>query len=331
MTNRALLRELLESQSSDGAFPSTIHFRDREQTDWNGFATALVLRALLDENSPAFRTAREKALDFLNRCESPVRPGAFGFWPTGTHPPGMPRLPQDADDTAIDAVLLARSGRLDRRDLRTIALDVLLPHRLDAVQLPAPVWMRSGVFRTWLRRDWPPILDCCVNANVLGFLAYAGLDDFPGGREATIMLEEGIRWAGDSPARACSLSPYYPDPAELRRAVDHAVECGAAQLKKSLELLRALPWSRERPGSGPPQICGTTYGRIVWTSRAVEIARALKNDSSTRVLGFPRSEAERSTPNVPGPYPDGRGPHRGNEVAARLAESGANRVFPEGV
>ncbi len=299
MTRSALLRELFESQSVDGAFPSIIHFRDRTQVDWNGFTTAQVLRALSGATgSSDLQRIRNSALNFLLLCESPVRSGAFGFWPSGSHARGLRPLAEDADDTAIYAVLLARYGWLDDRALLRIACQVLLPHRLGELHQPAPSWLRRGVFLTWLRKDWPAIVDCCVNANVLAFLAYAGLGHLPGYREACAMIEDGIRWAGDSLPRARSLSPFYPDPVELVHAVEHAVCCGATPLEKSLLFLRERRWARGRTAnsssaSGRP-ICGTTYGRLVWTSRAVDISRTVAPAAPLPVDG-----AAQATPYCP--------------------------------
>jgi hypothetical protein len=274
---------LLEGQSASGAFRSTVHVGARTLLDWNGFTTAQVLRALdgIADTGPLV-DARARALDFLVRCESPSRPGAFGFWPCDRQPGWINTLPPDADDTSVIALELARHGRLDRSQVRRIACTVLIPNRLRGVEGPAPPWLRPGVFLTWVRHgQHRNVVDCCVNANVVAVLACAGLEHLPGFQEARTMIEDGIRWAGLSRVRARCLTPFYPHPGELLHAVRHAVCCGAVQLEPSLRLLHALPWAVEAETDilvpGRP-ICGSAYGQIVWTSDVLQIARWLRRD-----------------------------------------------------
>jgi len=279
-----LLSKVSEVQSADGAFSSTVHWGTKRHQDWNGFTTALVLRALHALPAcDALRGIRERALGFLLKCAATDPPGAFSFWPAGAQPRWIPEtLPPDADDTAVYAVELARHGCLDQRAMRRIACLALVPFRLREIDQPAPTWLRPGVFFTWLRReDRANVVDCCANANVVAFLAYSGQPHMPGYREACSMIEDAIRWAGDSRVRARSLSPFYAHPVELLYAVEHAVQCGAESLRPSLSLLRDRQWARE-DGADEAEvvdldrpICSNAYGGVFWTSRALQMARTL--------------------------------------------------------
>src|SRR5712691_9116395 len=279
MTASEMIAAICEGRSDEGAFRSISHWGDRRRPDWNGFTTALVLRALRGvPASVALTRVRERGLDFLLKCESPDRPGAFSFWPKAAPPDWIRDAPpEDADDTSVCGVELARHGRLDRRALCQIACTVLIPHRLRGVDAPAPPWLRPGVFLTWLRPDKRAhVVDCCVNANVVALLAYAGLGHLPGFCEAGAMIEAGVRWAADSWARARSLVPFYPHPVELRYAVEHAVECGAEMLIPSLMALRERWWAAEGEEDSvvtEQPICSSAYGGVVWTSDVLQIAR----------------------------------------------------------
>ena len=274
-----LLSPIIAGQSPTGAFLSTVNIRGRSYPDWNSFTTAQVLRALNGAvESTDLATLRERALNFLLRCESPVLPGAFSFWPKGFHPSWIYELPEDADDTAVIGIELARQGCLDRKTLCKIACKVLVSHRLRRIHSPAPPWLRPGVFLTWLRQGpRPNVVDCCVNANVAAFLAYAGLQHLPGFQEACEMIEAGIRWAGSSWSRARSLVPFYPHPIELFYAVAHAVQCGAEPLAMSLDLMHGLEWATEEKDTlrDDRPICGSAYGHIIWTSSVLQTARKI--------------------------------------------------------
>lgn len=287
-----------EIQSADGAFPSTVHWEERRHQDWNGFMTALVLRALHNlPASNALQRIRERALGFLLKCQVADPPGAFGFWPAGAQPPWISEtLPPDADDTAVYVIELARHGYLDQPAMLRIACLALVPYRLREVDQPGPPWLRPGVFFTWLRRDGRAnIVDCCANANVVALLAYAGLFHMPGYREACAMIEAGIQWANDSWARARSLSPFYAHPIELLYAVEHAVQCGAESLAPSLSLLRNQRWAMEA-GDGSVAtdrpICSNAYGRVFWTSAAAQIARSISRLSECTALSAERDAVE---------------------------------------
>jgi len=279
MTTEEHVRLVLESQSEDGGFPSYVRFGDRTEPDWNGFVTALVLRALRSvPDGPALGRARARALDFLEHCESPERPGVFGFWPRARCPAWAAGITQDADDTAVIALELFRYGRLSLSDIRRTVCKKLLCHRLGVpVGVPMP-WIRPGVFLTWLHEGvHPNPIDCCVNANVVALMTAAGLSNLPGYGEACAMIQEGIRWAGPSEPRILMLIPYYPDPEELCHALRHTVECGAEALAAPLGVLQVL-FRRSDPDAPPAErpVCGSSDGTVVWTSPVLAAARALE-------------------------------------------------------
>lgn len=286
MNTDELVNQLSEIQSAAGAFPSTVDWEEHRYQDWNGFTTALVLRSLdRAPDSALIESIRERAVSFLLKCADPDLPGAFRFWPAGAQPDWIREpLPADADDTAIYALELARRGALDHQAMLRIACLALVPHRSRKVGWPNPPWLRAGAFTTWLRRDAKAeIVDCCANANVAAFLAYAGLTRLPGFSEACAMIEAGIQWAGDSDERARSLSPFYARPVELRYAIENAVRCGTELLARSLALLRDQSWAWEFDDdlSTDRPICRNAYGRVVWRSEAVWIARRLERRSTT--------------------------------------------------
>src|SRR5215469_3361753 len=148
-----LLGELLAEQSPEGAFLSIVHCMSNNYPDWNTFTTAQVLRALHDTpistEVPGIKEAVERAINYLVLSESPERPGHFGFWPAQGCPSWMPSsLTEDADDTAIVTLELAKYGHIDIQMLRRVVFKVLMPHRLLSIEQPAPPWLRPGVFLT---------------------------------------------------------------------------------------------------------------------------------------------------------------------------------------
>lgn len=274
MTKEQCVQIVLEGQSDDGAFLSLVSFGARTEADWNGFTTALVIRALARvPDIPSLSEARMRALDFLQRCESPERAGAFGFWPRAQRPGWGVRMTEDADDTAVIALELFRHGRLSLQDIRRIVCKVLFPYRLDSTREPLPPWMRRGVFLTWLHRgvQFNPI-DCCVNANVVALMSAAGLMHLPGYSEACAMIRDGIRWANQSWELARALVPYYPDARELIHALHLAVECGAKACAPALQVLREFPLEGE-PHGALRLIFGSSDGSVVWTSPVLAAAR----------------------------------------------------------
>lgn len=269
-----MLEALLREQSSSGAFRSFVHTRGAAVEDWNGFTTALVLRALARVTTGPLAAARERALDFLESCESPAKPYAFGFWPRSLRPKWVGDLPEDCDDTAVCALELRRAGRRGSDFAKRVACLALVRHRLQSLDPPSPPWLRPGVFLTWLRAGHhSSIVDCCANANVAAFLASEGLQHLPGYAEACAMIEDALAWAGDSLARARAIVPFYPNPRELFYAVEHAFGAGASELGPTLAVLRGRAWNRDPDDSREPVICGNANGSVCWTSPAVRMAR----------------------------------------------------------
>lgn len=281
MTENEMLEFILNSQAPTGAFPSIICSRTKRYTDWNGFTTAHVLRALRSvPESDILKNARHLALDFLKRCESPEKPGAFCFWPKGMQPGKIPELPPDADDISIILIEMIRNQRIDKCTARMIVHSVLLPYRLIDVPTPSPPWVRLGAFFTWLRPGRFNIVDCCVNSNVIALLSYLGLDDLEGFNETCEMIEDGIRWSKGLSFQASTLTPFYPHRAEFVYAVDHAIECGAKQLEESFRLMRDFGWvqcNEDIENSEKKPICGNAYVGDVWYSQILDIARKFGN------------------------------------------------------
>ena len=229
LTPDQAIDQILSTQTAAGAFNAQVHLQHRTDNDANACVTGLVLRALrpvLERANSAcpLTPASKRALAFLASCESPTLPGAFRFWPATAQPSWIQDLPDDADDTAICALELVRYNQRPIAFLREIACRVLIKRRLSKVDRPAPEWLRPGVFVTWLRDEpRPNVVDCCVNANVAALLAFADLRHLPGYAEACEMIDHAVAWTGTSRLRAQCISPFYPDPAELLYAVDHAV------------------------------------------------------------------------------------------------------------
>jgi len=237
--------------------------------DRNGFVTALGVRALRRAGLPV----PAAMLDALQQCRSAR--GGFRFWPERAHPDWAPRLPDDADDTAIMLLELLRADRISRADAHRTACLAIARRRIAQLPLLRPPWLRIGVFATWsrdgIRRD---LVDCTATANVLALFAHLRLAHLPGVREAADMLAAALRWAGDDELRAASLSPFYPDPAEFVLALEHAAECGAAEADELHRLAAATAWGRDAPArSERPDhaVCGSPYGMAAW--RSPELAR----------------------------------------------------------
>jgi hypothetical protein len=281
MTLRDFSGRLAGLQAANGAFRCRIVFRDREEDDCNGFATALVLRHL--RRLPVLAgvsEVRRRALDFLERCAAPGLPGAFGFWPADERPAWAQRVPPDVDDTSIITQELALHGRRTLSEVRQVVYAVLMPALVTEVEQPGPPWLRPLVFPTWLgqepRRANP--VDCCVNVNAAALMAWCGLAHLPGYRDGCALLEAGLDWAGDNRARLSSLTPYYPSPVELLHALEHAVESGALELRTARERLRTILALPAPPGQAqdryrPGVLCGNAYSGPHWYCPGLEVAR----------------------------------------------------------
>jgi hypothetical protein len=247
------------------AVASVVVLAGRAQPDNNGFVTALGARAL----RRAGRAVPAAWLDTLERCARDD--GAYGFWPVHETPAWAPRLPSDADDTAVMLLELLHSGRVTRAQAKRTAIRSLARQRVICFPEQGPVWRRRGAFRTW-HRAGVDLVDCTVNANVLALLATLGLLHLPGVAESVQMISSALDWAADLPLRAASLSPFYPEPCELIGALEHAVECGAWALTAPLHRARATSWARAQVSDSV--ICSSPYGAIEWHSAELWQIRA---------------------------------------------------------
>ncbi len=281
-----LLADIINSQTPEGGFPSCVHFQKRILPDTNGFITALTLRQLAQISYTLPESAIQKSLDFIESCQSATRKGIFNFYPPKATPMWIQELPDDVDDTVIIGLELLRHGRIDRAFAIKYLAATISNFRLRKIDAPAPVWLKPGVFFTWLQANGQRnMVDCCVNANVIALYSFLGLTHWQGYAEACQMIEEGIRWAGDCRVRAKSLSPFYADPIELLYAVRHAVVQGATQLEKSLELLNRMPWTTEQANHILERpICSSAYGSVVWKSENLQKLRQLANKTPVHSL-----------------------------------------------
>lgn len=262
-----------------GLFVSRVSGAGWGVDDYNGFATAQVVRALGARTRAVLGAAcHDAALEGLLACRNPAS-GGFRFWPMGWRPAWVPDLPDDADDTALMGVALYAAGRMSLSDLRRMACHTVVCHRLAATAQPGPPWPRVGAFKTWMRPGLAPAMsDCTVNANVVALLATAGLRAAPGYDQACAMIAEAVAWAAASPARAVSLSPFYPEAGELVLALESAVAAGARELRATLREVENSPmWQglRWRSCREDPVICGSAYGLLRWNCRQVGWARGV--------------------------------------------------------
>lgn len=278
MTISEFVKRLKIWQSPEGAFQSIIVFRDHKEVDWNGFVTALILRELRQFSSePELRQLIELSLDFLEQCASDQFPGAFSFWPCTSRPKWASQIPADVDDTAIMSLELYRYGRIKHQHLLRTICKVLINQRVRRSHELRPNWIMPGSFMTWIAINsrHPNIVDCCVNANVLALMAYAGATYLPGYKEAAAMIEAGLQWASNSPLRIGALTPFYPNPYEFYLAVKHAVESGADILKPSLDNLFTLI-NDDRSSTNLP-ICSSAYHSALWYCPAIDKIRQYRN------------------------------------------------------
>ncbi len=236
----------------------------RCRADENGFVTALAVR----EQRLAGRTVPGGWLDVLEGCRRPE--GSYGFWPRAAVPAWAPDLPADSDDTAVMLLELALAGRVARDEARRVACRTVGAHRLRCPPDPGPPWVRRGVFATWHRTGGADMVDLTAVTNVLALLFSCGLQRIPGVEESLAALAAGLAWAGASPARWHSLSPFYPEPDELARALQHASGCGVPGLVDATRRAREVC-----PRQDPDVVCSMAYGPPTWHSPALAAIRAL--------------------------------------------------------
>ncbi len=307
-----LLGRVLASQRPDGAFPSRVLLDRRrgiEAPDCNAFVTALVLHHLLELPCPLLRAAGrtdetveaiDRALGFLERCRVPAatggtadRPrgwgrdvaGAFRFYPEGDRPEWMQtRLAPDVDDTVLCTGVLLTAGRMEPAEACDLVERVLEPHRLhDRAAAARWPWVEAGAYRTWLDpKAKPNPVDCTVNANAAALLARLGLRDHPAYAAAVATVRRGVAWAGDSPAHARSITPFYPDLAELRHAVVRAHRAGVDEVSdlfvpeppeaRDGAIRHSTPF-RDRP------VCSSADGRVHWVAPVLQFVREIAGEA----------------------------------------------------
>ena len=270
------LSSLHRLQHDDGSFPSSVDLPGGPYSDRNGFVTALVVRALRHvPGSAALTSLRERALAFLWCCRSTRVPGAFAFWPNATRPAWASNVPADADDTAIMLGELFRHGWLDRKVVLKSVCTALLPFRVSASEAEmSPPWVTTGSFLTWLgQADRHPsgrvtnVIDCCVNTNVVAIMAQADARHLPGYEAAVRTVVNGLNWARHDRRKLSSLTPFYPSLRSLADALEHAVECGADELRDAVERLQELGAEHFDRDDG---VCCGAYGKTIWRSAALD-------------------------------------------------------------
>ena len=283
MVGSSQLLELRALIHPEGGFASIVEGPAGIEVDRSGFVAAMVLRSLRHEPaSPDVAEIRRFSLDWLTRCRSRTVPGAFAFWPEEARPAWAANVPPDVDDTVVMLGELLRHGRIDRMGaLRDLCSTVLGRRVTPNEALLLPPWVVAGSFFTWLPPVASPVrprgrpvdlVDCCVNANVVALMAMLRATHLPGFREAVETILHGLSWAGKDRARLRSLTPFYPSLGSLRDALEHAVECGVAELAAGLAHLRSLPLELIAPNDA---LCGSAYGHSVWRAPAVGLAGSI--------------------------------------------------------
>ena len=271
-----IVKLLLREQTDSGAFRSWVRLPIGPLPDENGFVTALVLREIsLMPPAPEFREIVHRAEAFLLRCQSGSRPFTFSFWPSDGYPKWMnqSRLYEDADDSAILALLLADLGVWDQQQMAQTASQ-LLQHRNEA-----------GAVLTWLGPSMiPNTVDWCVNTNVAALLARAGMRNsvayskIVDGVESMV-FEAVVSEERNSVDRLKRALPYYPHPIELLYALEHAVRCGAQEFSGAAAQLRRLEPLRKLCADPPADfpVCSSADGRIVWSAPVLQSLRRTRS------------------------------------------------------
>lgn len=242
---------------------STVRWPDgRTSEDANGFVTALACREVRRSGG----AVPADWLDVLTTCRRPD--ASYGFWPVGRAPTWAPELPSDSDDTAVMLLELTLAGRVPRADARRTACLALATHRLSGLRAAGPPWLRRGMFTTW-HRSGSDIVDLTVVANVVATLHALDLARLPGVAESLDALGAAARWAHGSRLRWRSLTPFYPEPDELARALDHAADWGVPGVRDVAALVRT-----ECPRTDPDAVCSMAYGPPTWHSPALRGLRS---------------------------------------------------------
>lgn len=234
-----------------------------ERPDRNGFVTGQAVRAVRlggGEVPPRWLAA-------LEACR--VSRDGFSFWPRGGAPAWAPRLVADVDDTALMTLELLHAGRLTPAEARGIACRGVAAFRAHRVAA-GPPWIRPGMFAVWQRPGGTRhLVDCTAAANALALLAATDLTAVAGAVETIRAITDGVAWADGDPLRLASLSPFYPEPDDLRNALAHAVGEGLGELAGVAASLG--PAGVPAPGAA---VCASPYGLVTWHSPDLQSVRA---------------------------------------------------------
>jgi len=276
------LHRVLAAQCANGAFASTVTRGAERIEDHSCFVTgsvALLLHVLASSGRgerARLERARERALDFVEACESPQLPGAFCFYPADDRSPRVVYgLAADADDTAVAWLALLAAGRRGIAAARKAFRECIGPASRQLVPGHAP-WLRPGAVRTFLLeqgRDNP--FDLVVNANVAALAARIGERDHPAAVGARASLRAAACGRYDARRLGRRLTPFYPcSVCELRLAVARAIALGAAELAPVLE------WLAERSGDDDPlrqdkPLYCNDHGQPLWRAPCLQQARRL--------------------------------------------------------
>lgn len=276
------LNHLLASQRPNGAFVSTIELGTERIEDENCFVTAGVALLLHDIASSGngdrarVENACNRALDFVDACESPQMPGAFCFYPAHDNGPRLVHgLPPDADDTAIAWLALIAAGRRRAAQARCAFREHIGPAATHYLSGNAP-WIRPGAVRTFLiDQGSHNAVDLAVNANVAALAACIGAQDDPAATGARASLVAAARGRYDPRRLGRRLTPFYASCAcELRMAVARATAFGATELALAAEWLAPQPNEPDPLRDDKPLYCND-HGHPIWRAPCLQQARRL--------------------------------------------------------
>ena len=156
---------------------------------------------------------------------------------------------------------LTLADRIPRTEARSVACHTIGTHRLRRVLDPGLPWLRRGMFTTWQRGRDLDLVDPTAVTNVLALLYYLDLQRIPGVQESLTALTAAFDYAASSPPRWQSLSPFYPEPDDLARALEHAAQRGVPDLAQAVRTIRKVC-----PRSNPDEICSMAYSPPTWHS-----------------------------------------------------------------
>jgi hypothetical protein len=297
-----LLLDLLARQAPSGAFPSRVEGPDGPLEDETCFVTAQVALILADlarrgatapkTRSVVLRRALSRALDFVETCAAPERPGAFFFYPPDGTARLDIRLPPDADDTALAWMALIAGGRRSPQEAAAVLAEHYQGVNASAARRGDPPFVRAPMVRTWLDAQAPanPV-DLIVNLNVLASLAAAGVEPTAGdGFSARLAARVASALPQGSPSlsQLRMLAPFYAHPQELGEALARAVDAGVSSLAPALE--RIAPRATFAAHDDDQPLYCNAQGRPLWRSPALQAARRCR-DRAADVFQTPFSSS----------------------------------------